>query len=348
MGSMNKQINAVAKKMRFSIENIQIFIVSTLLLCTLVACDNFADSPYPAIEFKLQAKMPDNGRSSAVGFAINGKGYVALGKAQPNSNYLKDCWEFSPDSNKWTQKADFPGVARVKAMSAVVNGKAYVGLGYAEGAFYQSPNLYLQDFWMFDPANNTWIQKKDFPGTGTDACVSFVYNDEIYLGSGYSGWGNTQYEFWKYSLVNDAWTKLADFTGSPRFGAVACTNGKRIFFGAGFKTYNTNDWWEYFPQSDSWKQVEAMPDGRVNAIALSVNDRFFVATGRFFQGNLTGGHVKSDITEYDADRNVWYNRGNIPNGNRENAISFVINGIAYIGFGENDQTVLNDLWSFKP
>ena len=37
-----------------------------------------------------------------------------------------------------------------------------------------------------------------------------------------------------------------------------------------------------------------------------------------------------------------------PNGNRENAISFVINDRAYIGFGENDHTVLNDLWSFEP
>jgi|GEM_PF-837079 Uncharacterized protein conserved in bacteria len=344
---MNKQIKVPIDKMRFSVGSFPAFLVSALLIFLLTACDKFADSPYPTLQFKLQARMPDNGRSSAVGFAINGKGYVALGR-QSNGNYLKDCWEFSPDSDKWIRKSDFPGVERVKAMAAVVNGKAYVGLGYAKGSIYQSPSLYLHDLWMYNPTIDTWTKQKDFPGNGTDACVSFVYNNEIYVGAGYTDTSNSQYEFWKYNPVDNLWTRLADFTGSPRFGAVACTNGQRIFFGSGFKTYNANDWWEYFPSSDSWKQVESMPDGRVNAIALSVKDRFFVATGRFFQGNLTGGHVKSDVSEYDADRNVWYQRGNIPNGERENAISFVINGRAYIGFGENDQAVLNDLWSFEP
>jgi N-acetylneuraminic acid mutarotase len=347
MLSMNKQINIPVNKMRFSVGSFLVLLVNALLFCTLTSCDKFADSPYSALQFKLQARMPDNGRSSAVGFAINGKGYVALGKKHSNSSYLKDCWEFSPDSDKWTQKTDFPGVARVKAMAAVVNGKAYVGLGFAEGVVYQSPNLYLRDLWMFDPIKNQWDSLARFPGNGTDASVSFVYQNEIYVGSGYDEHGASD-DFWKYNPQTDTWTELSIIAATRRFGAVACSNSKRAFFGAGFKTYTTNDWWEYFPQSDSWKQVEAMPDGRVNAIALSVKDRFFVATGRFFQGNMTGGHVKSDVIEYDADRNVWYQRGNIPNGKRENAISFVLNGRAYIGFGENDQAVLNDLWSFEP
>ncbi|HET7732714.1 MAG TPA: hypothetical protein VFK73_02655, partial [Paludibacter sp.] len=49
------------------------------LLLLLVSCDNLADSPFPNILFTKQASLPGNGRSSAVGFAINGKGYVALG-----------------------------------------------------------------------------------------------------------------------------------------------------------------------------------------------------------------------------------------------------------------------------
>jgi len=328
----------------FFIYNYLLFIL--LGLC-LQSCNNYAESPYPTIEFQQEASMPDNGRSSAVGFAILDKGYVALGKRTSNSNYLNDCWEFSPDSNKWTKKSDFPGVARVKAVAAVVNGKAYVGLGFAEVAVYQNTG-YLNDFWMFDPVTNSWTRKKDYPSKSTDACVSFVYKNNIYVGSGYDG-HDAKADFWKYDPESDSWTQLADFKGESRFGSVVCTNGKKVFFGGGFRSSCENDWWEFFPESDSWSQVKGMSDnGRVNGVALSVNDRFFVATGRFFAGNLTGGQVKSDILEYDAIRNVWYKRGNIPNGNRENAISFIINGTAYIGFGENDQTVLNDLWSFKP
>ena len=73
-----------------------------------------------------------------------------------------------------------------------------------------------------------------------------------------------------------------------------------------------------------------------------------IATATSFSGDLSGGHVKSDILEYDAERNVWYERGSIPNGKRENAIAFVLKGKGYIGFGENDTAVLNDMWSFEP
>lgn len=83
-------------------------------------------------------------------------------------------------------------------------------------------------------------------------------------------------------------------------------------------------------------------------MGMSIGNRYFVATGRHFAGNLTGGHLKDDVVEYDAGKNVWYLRGVLPGGGRENAISFVINGKGYIGFGENDEGVLNDLWSFEP
>ncbi len=66
---------------------------------------------------------------------------------------------------------------------------------------------------------------------------------------------------------------------------------------------------------------------------------------------MTGGHVKSDILEYDAIRNVWYERGKLPASGRENAITFTIGNKAYIGFGdvgENESLeILNDLWSFE-
>ena len=100
------------------------------------------------------------------------------------------------------------------------------------------------------------------------------------------------------------------------------------FSGTGYETLNDHRWWEYFPSSDSWKQRRDMPDnGRLNAVALSVDHRFFVATGLHFGGTMTGGHLFSDILEYDATKDVWYRRGSMSGGKRQNAICFVINGI---------------------
>ena len=83
-------------------------------------------------------------------------------------------------------------------------------------------------------------------------------------------------------------------------------------------------------------------------MALAVGNRYFVATGRHFGGNIGRGHVKSDLQEYNPDSDSWRKAGELPEGVRENAVAFVIDGCGYIGLGENDEKVLNDFWSFKP
>ena len=324
---------------RISIFGIMLFVWS---------CNSPADSPYSPVTFSPIRSIPGNGRSSAVAFSLNGKGYVALGRDSLH-NPLNDCWEYDPASDSWSQKKSFPGVGRVKAIAVVSNGKAYIGLGFnPKYSVYTNTSAYLKDFWMYDSGTDVWIQKADFPGLGCDACVAFQYGNEIYVGAGFSGYG-FGHEFWKYDAVQDSWVQIASFPGAARTGSVVCTNAEHVYFGTGYDTYNENDWWEYFAANDSWKQLKSMPDqGRENGVALSINNRFFVSTGCQFGGDLTGGNLKSDILEYDAIRNVWYNRGSIPNGNRQNAICFVINGKGFIGFGENGSNVLNDFWSFEP
>lgn len=323
------------------------YLLFILIFATGLSCRKYADPTNPDIIFTQVAGLPNGGRASAVAFTIGDKGYVALGKSKTVSGYLKDCWEYNPTENKWRKRRDFPGEARVKAMAATVNGKAYVGLGFGEVPIYQETG-YLNDFWEYDPVLDKWTKKAAFPGTSTNATVSFVYKNEIYVGFGFTGTQFTK-EMWKYSPSSNSWERLIDFSGDARVGGVITTNDSRVFFGTGFNTRNFNDWWEYFPTTNSWKQLKSMPDnGRVNAVALCVNDRFFVSTGRHFGGELTTGKLRTDVSEYDPNLNVWYHRGNIPGVGRESAISFTINGKGYIGFGETTTEILNDFWSFHP
>ena len=328
---------------KYQPKHILLFLMAFMLL----GCNDPAHSPYPEVNFVRKAVIPAVCRASAVSFVLDSKGYVALGR---NGNGgLKDCWQYDPTQDTWTEKAGFPGTARVKAMAAVANGKAYVGLGFDPTySVYSNQSAYLTDFWMYDPNNDTWIQKAKFPGTETDACVSFTIGNEIYVGSGFDGHGFGS-EFWKYNPDNDTWTRIVDFPGAKRFGATLCSNGTQVYFGTGYSTYNQSDWWEYFPATDSWKKRNSMPDnGRVNALSLIVNNRIFVTTGRNFAGNYTGGGVRSDILEYNSTKGVWYKRGSILEGARENAVAFTIVGKAYIGLGENDTEILNDFWCFEP
>ena len=337
-------------------------IIFLLAIVSFWSCHFPADSPYEPITFVSKSVMsaigPVPGRASAVSFVIDDKGYVALGRTAVRSSgeystsALNDCWQYNPTLDSWIQKTSFPGIQRVNAMAEVVKGKAYVGLGYdLSKGVYTGGNLL--DLWMYDPANDSWTKKAGLDSLKTlaaNGCVSFVHNDIIYIGFGFDGHGFTK-EFWKYNPEpgDGTWTKLNDFPSYGRSGAVVCASSNHIFCGTGFDTNNQSDWWEYFPDSDTWKQLKKMPDmGRENATTISVNNRFFVATGRNFGGNLSGGYLKSDIMEYDATFNVWYDRGNLPGEDRENAISFSINGKGYIGFGNSTEKVLNDFWSFEP
>lgn len=313
-----------------------------------IACNNAVDSPYAPLQFSPKSTISDIGRSSAVSFVIGERAYIALGRNASRSGALKDCQEYNPTNDKWTEKSIFPGIGRVNAIAQVVEGKAYIGLGFdlTKGIYQEAAQL--KDFWCFDPTSNLWTRKADFPSIATNACVSFVIGTSIYVGFGFTGATFTN-ELWKYETTTDTWKQM-NYTGvTRRTGSVVCCDGEKVFFGTGYNSRKENDWWEYFPVTDTWKKRKSMPaSSREFGVSFTIDHRYFVATGRHFAGNITGGELKDDVLEYDAEKDVWYNRGTLPNGGRENAIAFVIDRKGYIGFGENDQAILNDLWNFAP
>jgi N-acetylneuraminic acid mutarotase len=321
---------------------------SIFIVALLSGCDENPDNPYKKITFTQKASFPPGGRASAVGFSINGKGYVALGRTLLFNNPKNDVWEYNPEDDTWTQKDNFPGKARVRATAAVVDGKAYAGLGFDPVTGIFQPGAYLNDWWMYDPETDKWVEKSGYPGIGRISNFSFVYKGLIYTGSGFDGMSFTS-EFFSYNPANNSWRKLNNLPSEARSGPVACTDGSRIFFGTGYDVFDVNDWWEYLPDTDEWEKRSKLPgSGRENAVAMNINGRLFVSTGRNFGGEHTGGHLKSDILEYNPLNNGWYKRGNLPAKGRENAITFVIGNKGYIGLGDDDFELMDDLWCFEP
>lgn len=321
-----------------------------LLFIALQGCNDAAKSPYPDVEWTKKRNIPLRGLSSSTVACVGEKAYVLFGRTSSDSGsygeHTNACWEYNAANDEWTKKTACPGVPRVNAVSVSLNGKIYAGLGF-HGTKYDE-NSYLGDFWMYDPQTDSWERKADYPSFSTDDCIGFAYENKIYIGIGFHGTSFGRLII-RYYPETDTWEQMNEFPGYPRATGVGCAGEEHIYMGTGYTTTNLNDWWEYLPVSDSWKKRKEMPDnGRISGAALSVNNRYFVSTGRYFAGTLTGGHLKSDIIEYDAVRNVWYKRGNIPTEGRENAIAFTINGKGYIGLGEGESGVLNDLWSFEP
>ena len=140
-------------------------------------------------EWVARASVPGGGRRYAVGFALDGKGYVGLGMDDDNQT-LTDMYEYDPTTDTWTQKADFANAGLYGAEAFVIDGKAYVGLGNDGQGF-------IKDIWGYDPQADRWSSAGKFAGSGRYRATSFVVGDVVYIGTGYDE-VNTLSDFWRF------------------------------------------------------------------------------------------------------------------------------------------------------
>ena len=98
----------------------------------------------------MKANYPGIATGYGVGFSVAGEGYVVM---NPDTNGHNSLWQYDTASNKWSQKADFPGSPELGIVAFGLNNYGYVGLGvlseYGTNAFYQ-----------YDPASDTWNKKE--------------------------------------------------------------------------------------------------------------------------------------------------------------------------------------------
>ncbi len=106
--------------------------------------------------------FPAAARYQPTMFAFGGKGYVFGGSdlfgGAGGSNF-KDVWEYSPTTDTWAQKADFPAPGRTTAFAASGDDGVYVGLGYVSNG-----SNFFSDVWKYYPVDDTWESLPSLPG----------------------------------------------------------------------------------------------------------------------------------------------------------------------------------------
>jgi N-acetylneuraminic acid mutarotase len=142
----------------------------------------------------VKAPFPGSGRISAAGFSIGNKGYIGTGDSGgPNVDF----YEYDPVTNAWTTKAPLNiGPARMEAAGFELKGCGFIGTG----ADAQSGNNF-DDFYMYDPAANSWTQLVNFSGSARRYMSAFVIGTRAY---GVFGTSGTNYnDLWEYGNLND-------------------------------------------------------------------------------------------------------------------------------------------------
>lgn len=268
-------------------------------------------------------------RGQAIGFSIDGKGYISTGHF--SGSYYRDFWEFDPVSNAWSQKANFGGNVRASAVGFKIGNKGYIGTGHL------SFN-YFRDFWEYNPATNVWTRKADFPGLPRFRAVGFSIGGKGYLGTGL-GQSYAKYkDFWEYDPATDTWLQKADFGGGNRFGAVGLSNGSKCYIGSGGNNSGIpqSDFWEYDPLANTWIQKTDIGVATIFSTGFSIGRNLYIGLGN--QGGTS-------FKEYDPEANSWSVTTNFPGGNLIDAVGFAIGNKGYIGTGYPGTKLF---WEFNP
>jgi N-acetylneuraminic acid mutarotase len=283
-------------------------------------------------------------RERAVGIAIGMRAYVGFGH---DSGIVtrSDWWEYDPGSDSWSQKASMPGGGRRDAVGFAIGTKGYVGTGdNSNDAQLGTP---LSDFWMYDPALNTWTPRAPYPGAGGAgiyyAAAFTCSNGRGYVCGGKNGPNQYWNQLWEYNPATDTWAQRAPFPGGPRYSMSAFAVGNTGYVGLGVD-FNIlrQDMWKYNATTNQWVQVANFPgSARYSASAFSLGPEGFIVCGN-------DGGYKDDLWEYSTLYNVWAQRSDLGGDPRRSAVAFSIANKGFCGTGLAVVGSKRDMYEYTP
>lgn len=243
---------------------------------------------------------------------------------------------------QWIQKADFKGSSnRSMAVGFSIGNKGYIGTGSESincGLPIRCDKDY-NDFWEYDPVNNTWTQKADFGGGARVQAVGFSIGTKGYIGSG----GRIGYnpDFWEYDPAKDTWKQKADFPGLARWAAVGFSIGNKGYFGTGNNGIRPfKDFWEFDPANNTWTQKADFPGAARNgAVCFSIGSKGYIGLG------WAEDDIKKDFWEYNPESDSWKQIADLPTTSRQGATGFSIGLKGYVVAG-HDGSYRNDFWEW--
>jgi N-acetylneuraminic acid mutarotase len=210
--------------------------------------------------------------------------------------------------------------------------------GEAPGSFGYLCSPASNEMYKFDPAESSWTKlntNKPFYLVGQMGEV--VCKDTFYLISGfdYSRYGSYMYAF---NEVLNSWTTIQNIPFMRREGFAFSLNSK-IYFGLDYVSGTLTDLWECDPGNGYlWTKKTNFPVTSFKTFStyFSLGDKGYVV----FSDN--------SFWQYDPISNVWTKKANFPGPARVLAVSFVIEGNAYLGTGRSNLGNYNDIWRYDP
>jgi len=253
-------------------------------------------------------------------FSIMNKGYVL-------TTYTLKFWEYDPENNSWTRKADFPGYQYLQYPVFVVQDRAYI--------------ISANQVWEYSQAGDSWMRKADIPGQDKRAGFGLEIDGKGYVGGGFYN----DEAFWEYDPEKDIWSQKSDLPHMCVGSYTPISNMTFSINGKGYVTGTNCYFWEYDPALDIWEEKAYMNitphSGTTYGTAFAINDKGYVF------------NAHGVLYEYDPVKNQWTSNTAYPGTYMCYPGSFSINGKGYVGIGRimTDNTctlsITGEFWQYE-
>lgn len=230
----------------------------------------------------------------------------------------------------WIRRADVGTLPKSFGIGFAIENKLYFGTG-VNGSYATN------DFWEYNPTNNTWTRKQNLPITKS-ASVGFSIGSK-----GYVCTGNGQADLWEYDPQLNTWSQKANIGGAGRSLASAFVIGGIGYIGLGKSNTGDllSDLWAYNQSNNTWVRKTDFPGGARNAaIGLTINNKGYFGFG------ISNGTYKKDFWEYNPQTNAWAQKANCLGSARQVPTAFAIQGKGYIGLGYTNSN-RNDFFEYN-
>jgi N-acetylneuraminic acid mutarotase len=228
---------------------------------------------------------------------VNGKIYAIGGGASSSSSYgavetFSTVEEYDPATDTWTTKADMP-TARGFHSANVIDDKIYIIGGSHASA--PSGNL-VRTVEVYDPATDTWAQKRDMP-VSRGAGFSSVVDEKIYVIGGYGG--SRRVDVYDPSTDTWSWATKSEMPTARHALSTIALDGRIYAIGGyvpgvpGYPGVAAVD--VYDPATDTWTTAPNMPTGRFGPRTSVVDGKIYVIGGMGYWI----GSVYGTVEEYD-------------------------------------------------
>lgn len=242
--------------------------------------------------------------------------------------FREQLYKYNTTTSTWTPRQSFigQGSGRKWATAFTIGSTAYVGLGTTDGSVFRN------DFYAYDPVQNSWSARAQFPGTARGGASVFVLNGMAYVCGGTSTSG-TFSQVYRYDPVADAWSQVSTLPTGNRGFTAAFTIGSYGYVYGGYTGFGneTNQLHRYDPASNTWLQMANFPGGgRQSAVGVALNGMGLVGLGH---AGFTSGF--SNFYLYDPASNTWSSAGSFPAGNRFQCVAAVLDNELFVGAGSD-------------